>query len=509
MVVDALVIQGDGSGLSPNVQGGRTWYHLSDRNRGNNRAVFTNPRSASNGYIYVFYIQNNLTSSNPHTELFYKYWDGSVWSAETTVYTNTNAEDCVTAFDVKIHDNGTTLDVFVVLHDSNLNDLTYIKGSITDAGSTITFSSDDVIDGSITTDVNAIHSVAIAKTDNDRLVVAFTEDRTTMGKQYRTVNLIGSDGIGAAPTWSGEAKIFDAFDDGGTNNDDKDEVFVGLEAFSSSFGDRVLVYARTPDATGTTEYDMSVWIYDWAGSSMLEQAADENRTTGSSLTAGWISGIIDDSDKVHIGYRFGTSVIHVKYPTAGGLGSETETTVNSGQNVDTGSVSIDRVNDEVYVFYHVIADTTDYNYRKSATGTISFGSEQTITLDETVTTISTSQEAQGGFIHIIAEEDPTGASSDIDSGLHYAQILVVPYKLDGITNDKSGDVLGSVECHLYRDNGDSTVTFLAYQVSHSSTGVYSFTGIENNNLEYFVVFFKDDSPHVMDVTDHVLQPVLE
>jgi len=85
----------------------------------------------------------------------------------------------------------------------------------------------------------------------------------------------------------------------------------------------------------------------------------------------------------------------------------------------------------------------------------------------------------------------------------------VTYKLDGVTYDKDGSVLGSVECYLYKDNGDNTLTWLAYQLSNISTGVYSFTGLVDGGAVYLVVFFKDDTPHVMDVTDHNLTPVAE
>ncbi len=85
----------------------------------------------------------------------------------------------------------------------------------------------------------------------------------------------------------------------------------------------------------------------------------------------------------------------------------------------------------------------------------------------------------------------------------------VTYKLEGITYDKNGDVLGSVDCYLYKDNGDNTLTFVDHVVSNASTGAYSFTGIGDNDAAYLVVFIKDDSPHVFDVTDHVLQPVVE
>jgi len=106
-------------------------------------------------------------------------------------------------------------------------------------------------------------------------------------------------------------------------------------------------------------------------------------------------------------------------------------------------------------------------------------------------------------------------SFDCGTGTHTAYDGVaikgtgVSYKLEGITYDKDGDVLVSVDCYLYKDNQDNTVTFKDHVVSDGATGAYSFTGIADNDAQYIVVFIKDDSPHVFDVTDHVLQPVVE
>lgn len=85
----------------------------------------------------------------------------------------------------------------------------------------------------------------------------------------------------------------------------------------------------------------------------------------------------------------------------------------------------------------------------------------------------------------------------------------VTYKLEGVTYDKNGDILVSCECYLYKDNGDNTLTFVGYVASNGGTGAYSFTGIGDNDAAYLVVFIKDGSPNVFDVTDHVLQPVVE
>ena len=60
-----------------------------------------------------------------------------------------------------------------------------------------------------TEEIGALHSVAIAHTDNGRLVVAFTEDFKDMGKAFRQTYIIGADGDGASPSWSNETMIDD------------------------------------------------------------------------------------------------------------------------------------------------------------------------------------------------------------------------------------------------------------------------------------------------------------
>lgn len=93
--------------------------------------------------------------------------------------------------------------------------------------------------------------------------------------------------------------------------------------------------------------------------------------------------------------------------------------------------------------------------------------------------------------------------------IEFIQAPPVTYKLEGITKDNGGSVLGSCLCFLVKDNGDNTFTYVAYQLSNSGTGAYSFTGLTDNDPDYQVIAWKDDSPHVFDVTDHVLQPVVE
>lgn len=81
----------------------------------------------------------------------------------------------------------------------------------------------------------------------------------------------------------------------------------------------------------------------------------------------------------------------------------------------------------------------------------------------------------------------------------------INWQLSGVTYDKDGDILASVECYLWKDNGDNTLTWLQYKLSDGS-GAYAFSGIATSGSDYMVTFVKDDTPHVMDVSDHILTP---
>jgi len=109
----------------------------------------------------------------------------------------------------------------------------------------------------------------------------------------------------------------------------------------------------------------------------------------------------------------------------------------------------------------------------------------------------------------IETDGPTNAWHG-DYGIDTVQIVGTPaaYKLEGVTKDNAGSVLGTCECFLCKDNGDNTASFIDYDQSDGS-GNYSFTGIQDNDAAYFVISWKDNTPHVFDVTDHVLQPVEE
>lgn len=116
------------------------------------------------------------------------------------------------------------------------------------------------------------------------------------------------------------------------------------------------------------------------------------------------------------------------------------------------------------------------------------------------------------LVRIWIETDGPTNAWHADIGIDTVSIVGTPlvsYKLEGTTYDKDASALGSCLCFLFKDNQDDTLTFVDYVLSNASTGAYSFTGLEDNDAQYLVIAWKDDSPHVFDVTDHVLQPVTE
>jgi len=92
---------------------------------------------------------------------------------------------------------------------------------------------------------------------------------------------------------------------------------------------------------------------------------------------------------------------------------------------------------------------------------------------------------------------PTGIGS-----LESFGATVLGRTISGITKDKDGNALGSCHCYLAEDNGDNTLTYIDYVLSNATTGAYSF--IAPHGGQFLTVAWKDDTPHVFDVTDHVL-----
>jgi len=82
--------------------------------------------------------------------------------------------------------------------------------------------------------------------------------------------------------------------------------------------------------------------------------------------------------------------------------------------------------------------------------------------------------------------------------------------IDGITKDNAGDVLVSCKVALFivTDEGPpEEYEFLEAQISDGATGAYSFTVYYDGSPNWMVYAEKDDTPHVFDATDNVIQPV--
>jgi hypothetical protein len=367
-----------------------SFYDGSRSNRGNNRICFRNPRGRKR-----FYTFSGLRGGAATSQYVYYYWseDGKYFPAanKVSVDNSTGSGTNWVGFDVKIHDTGSSLDVFLIIYYENDGD--------TDTSDTITWSTRDPIDTAISKLLTLTHSVAIARTDNGRLVVAFTEDKTVHGKDYRVIKTITGSSDGAAPTWANETDLYDPAGD--ANQQDKDDCAVGIEAFDSTYGDRVCIYARTARGTGTApaDYGVDVWVYTWNGSSFTQEATD-TPITASSVTGVSVSVAIGSDDKVNLLAKNNTSdLIHYKYPTAGALGTETTYTVHDTfSTVAFATLSIDRTTNDLYAFW--VRDDT-FGYKKTDDTTISWSAQYDIPIGFTdLLYVSSSQRDYGGAIQL-------------------------------------------------------------------------------------------------------------
>ena len=353
--------------------------------KGQHRTCFRNARGLK--YYYSFYYDT------ANSELRYETSAGGVtWGSAAAV--TTDDPDC---FDVKYHNDGSQMEVWVVWHTGGT--IKYRAGTVADAASAITWAgAAQTIDGSIEDTLAGAHCIAIARTDNDEMVVAFTEDDTIKGKDYRFTKLIGSNGSGAAPTWSGEATWDNP--SGSSNNQNKDQVWFGLESFSSSYGDRTFIFARVPLAS-TTDYQLMTAAPNWdQGGAGFTNTTQASWYTGSGGVT--ICGLIDEADKVHFVYRRTNQLIHRLGATAGDddLGTETAI-ISSGASSDPATISLDTgpATDLLYVFYKR-SNTLDWYYRSTPVDTISFSAEKTVSYHQNITALSSWNRQIENSLHI-------------------------------------------------------------------------------------------------------------
>ena len=81
--------------------------------------------------------------------------------------------------------------------------------------------------------------------------------------------------------------------------------------------------------------------------------------------------------------------------------------------------------------------------------------------------------------------------------------------ISGVTEDKDGNVLVSVDVALMKSDGASPPNYIKVDevVSDGTTGAYSFTVLEDSDALFMVVGNLSGSPDRFDVTSSVLTPV--
>jgi hypothetical protein len=280
--------------------------------KGQHRVVFRNPRGLKR--YYAVYVYDGVPDVFDTTVREEYSTDGINWgNAQTEVFNFDEtgaAAGIIYSFDVKMHDDGSQLEVWAVAVGwdavEDAIQTRYAYGTIADAESEIVWNIEQVIDAAINDEgLGEPHCIALARTDNGEIVVAFTEDLTNMGKDYRLTKLIGSDGDGASPSWGGETIWNDPT--GNSNNQDKAEVWFGLENYSSSYPNRCFLYARVPNAATAANYIVLGARPDWNGIAFSNTSPTSGSDFPHADAGKLISAIVDEEDYAHLLYFDGNN----------------------------------------------------------------------------------------------------------------------------------------------------------------------------------------------------------
>lgn len=158
-----------------------------------------------------------------------------------------------------------------------------------------------------------------------------------------------------------------------------------------------------------------------------------------------------------------------------------------------------------------------------AAGTLTFSAYtdfNTITTTAQVTTVSITG---GGDVDTVITQallDEIGTSiftlrlreaasgAKIKTGELDIEFTVATIALSGVTKDKDGAALGSCAVALFRRTGTFPYSyeFVEALTSNVTTGAYTFN-YEDDGANYMVYSMKEDTPHVFDAGDNVLQGV--
>lgn len=111
----------------------------------------------------------------------------------------------------------------------------------------------------------------------------------------------------------------------------------------------------------------------------------------------------------------------------------------------------------------------------------------------------------GVFWLIVSSTGTAQSGANISNPQWYVGLMATFFGtilgISGKTYDQNGAILGGCTVNLYR--ADSGV-FVAQTTSDASTGIYTFTNVCVEGVDYFVVAFKAGSPDVFGCTDDTL-----
>lgn len=110
------------------------------------------------------------------------------------------------------------------------------------------------------------------------------------------------------------------------------------------------------------------------------------------------------------------------------------------------------------------------------------------------------------YVRLASGAGGTSGESKCKLGEVEIDITVQTYPLAGVTKDKNDNILESCEVALFKvvsEGPPTTYQFVESKTSDAVTGEYTFDVPEGS--KYMVYAIKDNTPHIFDATDNVLE----
>ena len=354
---------------------------------GANRLVWRNTRGHQRWYA-IYRDRSNFEIDSEWTN------DPSVWETAARIQTVSTTVPAGNAFSVTswAEDDGTQFVIWAVYCD--LDQIWYRRGTVGDHDNDITWGTQREISTRGTS--GSFPLLAVTRTANDRIIVAYDqEDAST-----KDVYLLGSNNDGDNPTWTSQIMDNSAFD--------APDLWGSLDRFDGGNGNRVLFVTRTGGGAAPATYFGTSYVPEWDGTSWTN-LGDQDLGTLNVDMCKQLSAMVDSDDRAHcIFYRsIGTELRSIRAATVREDDWQAEVQIQ-GEDMDGAVLLIDTnpTVDVLYAFYHVAAETADFNYRTSPVDVISWGAEQTVTkAGEIYTGLGGGLDTTLNALYVIAEHD--------------------------------------------------------------------------------------------------------